>query len=292
MAEENNTAAQEVPVEGFSIDPSTWVEPKESFPGFVQVSDYRWCNQKYLDGVVTRIAGQARITQEAVLDSLRAVNPTKVALIPQWDLRVKRLDTILQLPDGQQVDAIRYGGYDMVKWNNVQNAFVPINPNYGKEAFISGEWKRIAGQTEPPTVLAGKFFSFDWWPAKRFGGSMPAKRVLVPTGVLPPTFEYTGDVRIIQVPDRGDEQSAGGTDAATPAATASLLSEEEAINKLVSEILPGTNSKQAGALLQALTPDMRVNTVMEGVATGTLVKKLAAEGRIVVAADGMISLPA
>jgi hypothetical protein len=283
----------EVPVEGFSIDPSTWVEPKESFPGYVAVSDYRWCNQKYLDGVVTRIAGQARITQEAVLDSLRAVNPTKVALIPQWDLRVKRLDTVLQLPDGSQVDAIRYGGYDMVKWNNVQNAFVPINPNDGKEAFISGEWKRIAGQTEPPTLLAEKFFNFDWWPAKRFGGSMPAKRVLVPTGVLPPDFTFTGEVRIIQVPDRGDgQESTSGATSGGAAPAANLLSLEDAVSKLVTDILPGTNNKQMGALVQALTPDMRSREILEGVATGALVKKLEAEGRIVVAADGTISLPA
>lgn len=279
-------------VEGFSIDPSTWMEPKESFPGLVLASEYRWCADKYLDGVVTRIAGQAHLTQEAVLASLKVVNPTGVARIPQWDLRVKRLDAILQLPDGSQADAVRYGGFDLVKWSNRDNVFVPINPNYGKEAFISGEWKRIAGQTEPPTVLTGKFFEFDYFPSKRFGGSMPAKRVLVPTKILPPTFQYAGEVRIIVVTERAEATGEPATDDGTTTPTGSavtLLTEEEAVNKLITEVLPGKNSNQAVSLLATIAPELRVPTVLNGLATGELIKRLAAEGRITVAADGTIS---
>lgn len=280
-------------VQGFSIDPSTWMEPKETFPGIVLVSEYRWCTDKYLDEVTLRIANQAQLTIDKVLELLKAANPTGVAKIPQWDLRVKRLDTILQLPDGSQADAIRYGGFDLVKWSNRDNTFVAINPNYGKEAFISGGWKKIAGHTEPPTILVNRMFTFDYFPSKKFGGAMPAKRVLVPTEVLPPDYKFTGEVNIIVVPDRGDTVAtgdAGGT-TASGGAGVPVLTEDVAIELLITTVLPDQNAKQAAKLLAALPQELWIPSIQSGIATGKLLDMLAAEGRIVIAPDGTISLP-
>ena len=292
--EEKDDAVVEGP-QGFSIDPESWVEPKESFPGKVLVSAYRWSDPKYLDGVVGRIVKDSAGTEQAkspeqVLEQLAAVNPQHVPQIPQWDLRVKRLDTILQLADGSQADAIRYGGYDLVKWSNRDNAFVQINLNYGKESFIGGQWKKIAGTTEPPSVLENKFFNFDFYPNKRFGGSMPAKRVLVPTGVLPPNFTFSGEVNTIVVPDRGDgaEAAAESTESAAPG-TATLTGDEADAALSAFLIANACDTSNSAGILTELPAELRGPDVLGGIASGEIVKRLESEGKIAIAADGKVT---
>ena len=295
MVDEAKTDEQAVEgPQGFSIDPESWVEPKESFPGKVLVSAYRWSDPKYLDGVVGRIVKDSAGTEQAkspeqVLEGLAAVNPQHIPQIPQWDLRVKRLDTILQLPDGSQADAIRYGGYDLVKWSNRDGAFVQINLNYGKESFIGGQWKKIAGTTEPPSVLEGKFFNFDFYPNKRFGGSMPAKRVLVPTQVLPPNFTYSGEVNTIVVPDRGDGAAAAeNTESAAPGVT--TLSGDEANAALCAFLIANNcDTSNSAGILTELPAELRGPDVLGGIANGELVKRLESEGKIAIAADSTVT---
>ncbi len=292
--EAKNDAAVEGPT-GFSIDPESWVEPKESFPGKVLVSAYRWSDPKYLDGVVGRIVKDSAGTEQAkspeqVLEMLAAVNPQHVPQIPQWDLRVKRLDTILQLPDGQNADAIRYGGYDLVKWSNRDGSWVQINLNYGKEAFIGGQWKKIAGTTEPPSVLEEKFFNFDWYPNKRFGGSMPAKRVLVPTSVLPPNFTFTGEVNTIVVPDRGDGAAAAAESTESAAPGVATLTGEAADAALCAFLIANNcDTTQAAGILPTLPAELRSPDMLGGIATGEIVKRLESEGKIAIAADGKVT---
>ncbi len=294
MSEEvADAAGQAEGPQGFSIDPDSWVEPKESFPGQVLVSAYRWSDPKYLDGVVNRIvkdsAGneQAR-SPEQVLEMLAAVNPQHIPQIPQWDLRVKRLDTILHLPDGSKADAVRYGGYDLVKWSNRDATFVQINLNYGKEAFIGGQWKKIAGTTEPPSVLEGKFFDFDFYPNKKFGGAMPAKRVLVPTRVLPPNFTFSGEVNTIVVPDRGDAGEAEALEAAAPGVT--TLTGDAADAALCAFLIANQcDTSNSAGILTELPPELRSPDILGGVASGETVKRLESEGKIAIAADGKVT---
>ncbi len=292
MVDEVKTDEIEGP-QGFSIDPESWVEPKESFPGQVLVSAYRWSDPKYLDGVVGRIVKDSAGTEQAkspeqVLEMLAAVNPQHIPQIPQWDLRVKRLDTQLQLPDGSQADAIRYGGYDLVKWSNRDGSWVQINLNYGKEAFIGGQWKKIAGTTEPPSVLEEKFFNFDFYPNKRFGGSMPAKRVLVPTSVLPPNFTFTGEVNTIVVPDRGDGATAESTESATPG-TATLTGEAADAALCAFLIANSCDTSNSAGILTELPAELRSPDVLGGIASGEVVKRLESEGKIAIAADGKVT---
>ena len=293
--EQTDQAVQAAGPQGFSIDPASWVEPKESFPGQVLVSAYRWSDPKYLDGVVARIVKDSAGTEQAkspeqVLEGLAAVNPDHLPMIPQWDLRVKRLDTILQLPDGSQADAIRYGGYDLVKWSNRDGAFVQINLNYGKESFIGGQWKKIAGTTEPPSVLEGKFFNFDFYPNKKFGGAMPAKRVLVPTQVLPPNFTYSGEVNTIVVPDRGDgaEAAAESTESAAPGV--STLTGDKADDALCAFLIANScDTSNSAGILTELPAELRGPDVLGGIANGDIVKRLESEGKIAIAADGKVT---
>ena len=121
---------------------------------------------------------------------------------------------------------------------------------------------------------------------------MPAKRVLVPTTILPPDYKYVGDVRVIIVPDRVEASGEPAVEGTAPAtASTGLLTEAEVIQRLVTEVLPGKNNNLAVSVLAALAPEMRVPAILSGLATGELTKRLAAEGKIVIAADGIISLP-
>lgn len=282
--------------QGFSIDPASWEEPKETFSGLVLVSTYRWSDEKYLDGIIARIVNDSAGTEQArsaeqVLEMLAAVNPQHIPQIPQWDLRVKKLDTILQLPDGSQADAVRYGGYDLVVWSNRDNTWQQTNPNIGKAALIGTQWKQIAGTTEPPSVLEGKFFNFEFYPTKRLGGTgMPAKKVLLPTSVLPPNFTYTGEVNTIVVPDRGNgaEAAAENTEAATPG-TETLSGEVADVALATFLIANSCDTSNAAGILTELPAELRSPEVLGGIASGEIVKRLESEGKIAIAADGKVT---
>lgn len=262
MPEEETTDQAEF--DGFSIDPSTWVEPTQEFPGEVVVSCYKWANDKY-----------------------KAATPFRPQIeepLPQWDLQVKRLDASLLLPDGSKADAIRYGGIDLKKYSKQAGGLVPINMGNQKEYFIMGEWKKAFGTIEPPDRLVSMKAMFTLYLSKKFGGPTPSKNVLVPTAVLDPDYTYDGEVQVFQVQAReGDDQ---GT---TPEAEAPtiLLEESEAWEKLV-DVLVGTNADETRKLLQDLPAELRLPKLMAGLATDDAVKRLVDEGWITVAADGTI----
>ena len=270
---------QEVPLTseefGVSIDPATWTDPKQTFPGTIEVSTYRWASDDY------RKATEFR---PAITDP-----------VPQWDVRVRRLDAKLVLPDGQQADAIRYGGIDLKKWSNADEALVKISSRFAKEWFIVNQWKSVFGKIEPPDLLVGRKAMFDFFPSKGFGGPIPARNVLVPVTVLPPEYEYTGDVRLIVVRERAEAgaEAAGtpeGQAAEAPGGAASLvLDDEEAKNRLVNEFLPGQNRNRLADIIQVLPPELRGQRILGELATGALIDELVAAGRIQVAPDGTIT---
>ena len=266
MAEE--TTVDQAEFEGFSIDPSTWVEPTQEFPGQVKVSRYKWANDAYKAATPFR----PQITEP----------------LPQWDLQVKRLDASLLLPDGSKADAIRYGGIDLKKYSKRVGGLVPISAVNAKEYFIMESWKGIAGTIEPPTRLEQMNFMFTLHLSKKFGGPTPSKNVLVPTSVLPPDYTYDGEVQVFQVQAReGDSQGdQGPTESSAPT---TLLGEDEAWDKLA-DILVGTNANETAKLLQGLPAEMRLPPIMSGLATDKAVKRLVDEGLLYVQADGTIQL--
>ncbi len=205
---------------GVSIDPATWEDPKETFPGIVEVSTKRWASEKYLESKTF----------------WEGFNPIG-ARLPQWDLRVRRLDALFVLPDGEQVPAFRYGGVDLKKWSNRERKFADLSSRYHKEWYIVSEWKRIFGRVEPPETLVGRMAMFDFYRSKSFpGSSMPSTNVLVPSSLLPPTYTFTGEVRLIQVPAREAE----GTEAATESeGDGRVDAEQPAVQDVsVADILP------------------------------------------------------
>lgn len=281
-------------VEGFSIDPGTWEEPKETFPGLVLVSAYRWSDETYLDNVVSRIVKDSAGTEQAlsseqVLTMLAAVNPQHIPQIPQWDLRVKRLDAIFQLADGSQADAVRYGGYDLLTWSKRENTWTNTNPNIGKAALIGNQWKKIAGTIEPPSVLEGKFFEFEFYASKRLGGTMPAKKVLLPTAVLPPNYAYSGTVTTIVVPDSSDQGTAAETTEAAAPGTATLSGDEADTALCAFLIESQADTGNSAGILTTLPAELRGPEVLGGIASGELVKRLESEGKIAIAAGGKVT---
>jgi hypothetical protein len=239
--------------------------------------------------MLQRISRDELISEEDLLTSLKACNPQGFAGIPQWHIRVDRLDAQFRSPDGALTPAYRYGGYDLVKWEQRKKAFRPLQAGNNKENYISSAWKRVAGTIEPPTSLTGKMFMFDFWPAKRIGGSMPAKNVLEPTQILPPTFVYTGEVQIIEV---RSTDGVGTESVPEPPLQqgGAPITEADALDLLVTKVLPGTNLHNAAGIIASLPPELRTGALLSGIASGTLLETLAKEGRISVAADGTISV--
>lgn len=258
------------PPSGFSIDPSTWVEPKQTFPGKIIVSRVRWSDEKYNQATEFR--------------------PALPRAVAQWDVRVQCLDRMYLLPDGSQAEVVRYGGVDLEKWSSRDEAIVPIHAGFAKETFVTAEWKRVFGTTEPPESLVGKFAEFEFYAAKRMGGrGRIAKNILVPTAVLTPDYTFTGDVELIQVTREQEARDGEGTGAEAPTDTEAQLSDEETTRVLV-DFLVGRNvagDNAAAGLIGALPTTLRTQAVLGGIASGDLVKELVDQNRITVGADGV-----
>ena len=261
---------------GITIDPASWEDPKQSFPGIVVESNYQLASAKYRAATTFR--------------------PEITDPLPQWHVKVLRFDARLVLPDGEQVDAYRYGGYDLKKYVQTRDgggSLVDISSRFRKEWFIGNAWKTIFGQIHPPELLIGKKAMFDFYPTKSFGTGMPSKNVLVPTLVLPPDYTFTGEIQLITVRSREDAEGAPVPEAEGPAAApplTTLADEDTALERIITEFLPRANSKALAAIIQALPAELHVPKLLADLATGKLITRLVEAGRIDVAPDGTISL--
>ena len=269
MADEQGTIERDPEIVkalgGITIDPATWQEPKETFPGEIVESTYRLAPPEY------RAATEFR--------------PAIEENIPQWDLRVKRLDAIGVRPDGEQVELIRYGGIDLKKWSNAEKAVVPVSSRFPKEHNIIAEWKRVFGTLEPPERLRGVKAMFDYYETKSYGRVL-AKRVLLPVAILTPDYKLAGEVRIINLKAREEEAQGGGETVAVPLDS---LSETDALTVLASQYLPGKNVNNTGELVNGLPQNLRLGAIVAGLATGKLIQSFKEQGLITVDEAGLIA---
>ena len=254
-------ASPETPITGVNIDPASWEDPKESFPGRIVLSQYRWADEKY-----------------------RAETEFRPALPPfeQWALQVERLDARGVTPEGAEVPLTRYGGADLKKWDKQNEKLVPLSSRNAKEWFIVNEFKRVFGTIHPPEVLEGKIAMFDFYETKSFSGRFTARNILVPTTILSPDYQFTGEVRLIQFRNRDEDEDTGPTQAVTG------MSNEEAESQLA-KILPGMSKGNTVSIIQALSPELRTPYVLEGVASGTLIEKLIQSGKLTVNGDNVLA---
>mgnify|MGYP001586362490 CR=1 FL=1 len=287
MTDEVTLAAAPV---GFSLDPASWVEPKEEFTGIVEVSTFTWAREKYETEKLTRIAQQNDVTVGQLQQALGVANANGEQHLPVYQLDVRRFDVIFQRPDGSQAPVLVYAGYDLLSWNGRSGQWQGVSQTFGKAAFVGPEWARVAGQLHPPEVLQGRMFEFEYWQQKRLG-KFPTGNVLIPTKALTPDYQYAGEVRIALVRDDTERDAVPGDTDAANGAIAQTLSVEDATTRIVNEILPGLNANSAVGIISALPPELRLPELMNSIALGEFAKNLEAAGKIVVAADGTITLP-
>ena len=259
-----------------SIDPRSWIEPKETFPGRVLVSAYRLCDPKYMEP-----------------NQFRTVRLPRQ--IWQWDLRVERLDAVYQLPDGSQVPVVRYGGYDLERYNARTGTIDPTNLRSNKEVLIGNAWVTCFTTIEPPESLVGKMADFEFYPSKRISRNV-AKNVLLPIKALPPDWTFVGDKEVFVVTREAQEArqaAAGGggsaaqSTASTTAPTGVVVSVAAATMQLP-ELLHGKNRNDIAGLINSLPSEVRHGDIIDGLISGTLIEQLARDGKITLGADGTI----
>ena len=257
-----------------SIDPRGWIEPKETFPGVVIVSEYRECDPKYMEPNQFRTVALPRA-------------------VWQWDLRVERLDAVYQLPDGSQAAVVRYGGYDLERWNNRTGEIEAVNLRSNKEQQIGNAWVSLYGTVEPPETLLGKKAMFEFYPSKRVSKNNVAKNILLPISVLPPDWTFTGEKQVFVV-SRDAAKTGATPDAARDGASAapiptavSALTEEEAFARLPS-VLNGLNRTDVAGIINKLPAEMRHGSILNGIISGDVFTRLQADGTIQVGSDGAI----
>ena len=243
---------------GVSIDPATWKEPVQTFPGIIEASEYRWASDDYKKETEFR----PRIDEQ----------------LPQWHLVVVRMDAVLITSDGEEVPARRYGGIDLRKYSKAEGGLVDINPRHAKEHFIMTEWKKVALEIEPPDPLVGRKFIFNYWQTKAFGRNV-GRNVLVPVQVLSPDYEYDGEIQRIQLPPRENVEEGEVTAGTTPPT-------EDTLEAALIEALKGKTKDDHQEILSSLPEWARTTSIVTGVATGSLIDKLVEEGKVSVSGDG------
>lgn len=275
----NGTTSSSGPPVG--IDRKGWIEPSELYPAEVVVSHYRECDEKYM-----------------LPNDFR-----KIALprpIWQWDLRVKALDRVLETPEGERVDAIRYGGFDLERLNTREYerlvakgtdphqaalaAIEPVNIFSNKEGEISDSWSGVFGNIEPPEVLEGKKIMAEFFPQKRVGRRNVAKRVLLAREALPPDYTFDGEVEVIKLQRRDDEDTPEPTSTEGTSHTASATDAKAAIPAL----LNGKNKNNLQDIIKAVPAELRNGNVIQALIDGSLLNELQTEGTITVTSDGTI----
>jgi hypothetical protein len=261
---------EEVTFAGVSLDTSDWVDPSIKFPGEIVTSEFREGSDEYREAY-------CRVRN---IDLSELTEP-----IPQWQIEVKRLDAIAVNPDGSEEPSIFYATIDLKKWSNETKSLVPLSSRNQKEHFIVSRWTEVFMQLQPPSRLVGLKGNFEFWPTKAFG-SFVSKRVLVPTGALDESFQFTGEVRRIPRRPREDEGSAGTTDAAATAAPSNgaVLAPSAAVLAAIAGL--AEDADQA-ALLQAIPAKELDAPIVEAVTSGSFISSLIESGTVKVE-DGKI----
>lgn len=248
---------------GVSADPADWEEPRQEFPGEVIVSRYRWASEEYR----------------------RAFNikaPPEVQ-IPQWECQVKNLSA--QYADGNPV--ISYWTPDVKQWDEREKRLTGFS-SASKNFTTNEKWKKVFGAIHPPENLIGKKAMFAFYSSMSMGRGRVATRVLFPISPLDDDYTFTGELRIIEPRARED----GGDGAvATPGTPSSAITHEEALEKVITEYLPGKAVGETPIqLVQKLPAELRISSVMKELSTPSFVTDLLKEGKLV-DANGVLTLP-
>jgi hypothetical protein len=257
---------------GISIDPDDYEEPSQTWPAEIIVSEFRMASEEYCIAKLTK-----------------SPDPAKEEL-PQWNLQVRRLDAVRQELDGSQSDDIVYGrgfygAIDMKRWsdrtNDGKGGLIALGPRHLKDWSILTAYKVVLGQVQPPSLLVGKKLTFEYFPIKVFNG-FAARRVLYPRTVLDPGFEFTDEKFVFVAREQEDDDTpTEGTNVPATGGSTDLLSEADAM-ALLPGLFVGQKSDDVAGLIGVIPQNARLPVILNAVATGDLVKQLAADGKLTI----------
>jgi len=175
------------------LDPATWAESYEEFPGKVIECRFRPSGEKYNE-------------------TLGLMRPIK-----QWQVIVERLDAIYDLPDGTTAPVRVYLTIDLERQvGQGPNARIVASlkkDTESKGTFCVGAWIKAGFDIgRDPSTAEGTVAMFRRWRSKQFG-TLTAKNLLIPTEKLPAGYSYEGEISRFVV-----QQSETLEEAAAPAA--------------------------------------------------------------------------
>lgn len=194
---EDNSAGQTAGFNLSLLDPSSYEEPKELVPVRVKVSRLKWSDPKYNEATEFRPAFPNRGD---------GYGPNGDS-IQQWDLQLERLDAVYVHEDGsdfidaegnnlgQTVPVIIYAGVDLEKLDKRSGSIRGLAKARGKEPMVVNAWTKLIGSLVPdPSKVEGQFFMVETYREKEIAPGFFAKNVVLPVEVLPPTYQYDGEI--------------------------------------------------------------------------------------------------
>ena len=249
-----------------TIHPDTWIAPSETFPGEIVESYYRDANDGY------KAANTFRPAQER---------------IAQWYIRVKRLDAVVDMPDGSQKDAMaRFWSIDLEKYDQRKKTMVPVGPQFRKEYEIITEFNKVFDAGHDVESLVGKKAMFEFWPKKKMASGRVADNVLIPTSVLEPTYTFDGEVQHFEGRDDYDDDTS--TNATSGDNLAGAINSAEA-DQALAKWYVGQTVEQAQSQVQNMPTEL-INDHAGDVASGSAAARLISSGLLAQTSDGILGL--
>ena len=208
-------AQNEGPQVPISLDPSSWAEAFEDFPGKLMVCERRMSDERYTN----EIAKLPRPVQ-------------------QFYVEVQRYDAVfVDAATGKRRPAVAISNVDL-ETKNRSGRIVQMPVGKNKATIMLSNWAKAKvslGVTwESPKVHEGKNFMFRLYRSMTIVPTRPdfrATNVLWPLSPLPNDYKYDGEVQEWIVQARGEDLAAS----AEAVATVEHASREELIEGLIGE---------------------------------------------------------
>jgi len=269
---------------GSILLPGSWEEPKEEFPAQITAFGIRWSDPDYNKATEFRVAFPMRKHTDA------SGNVVEHNSVQQLDIQLKRLDAVyvhedgsdFELRDGtraQTAPVTVYAGVDLEKFDQKNGVIRPLKKTNGKEQFVIKGWTEKYGALFPDTSrLIGQFVQVIRYREKEFNG-FPAKNVVVPKELLPPTYRYTGEVQKFKA-QRDVNENAVATAASAGLSGGAALSKAEAAEKIgiFLKSMAITNPGPEALGLAGFPVDARIEPFITEFAMGNGAKVLAEAG--------------
>ena len=238
-----------------SLDPTKWVEPKETFIARLAVCQYSDTDQSK----TSPANGEVTFTEYLGLP-----RPKR-----QWRVVWERLDAVFVNKDtGERTPVKRYMTIDLERYDEKTRTWSAVPKGNNKAFFTINKWSEKKVLLHPkPEANEGMVMEVEFLRSKMFGGNT-AKDIGYPVRVLAlpgQAFEYRGEVEEIEFdPSKHADSGAGAGVSLDDAAAAqggsagtsgggksSTWSEDEVKAALEEAGVDGTDEEAVGAFVKA-----------------------------------------